>query len=56
MSDQQTATRMNAEECLRIAADCRTLARTVRNASQDTMLLHLAETWELLAKTYENGH
>ena len=55
MSDESQPQRLNAEECLRKAAECRMLARKAQNPSHQIMLLHMAETWDRIAKTY-NGN
>ena len=47
--------RLDAESCKAKAAECRALARQDRNENHRVMLLHMAETWERIAKTYENG-
>jgi hypothetical protein len=47
-------TRLDAETCRAKAAECRELARSALKQSDKIMLLHMAETWERIAKTYEN--
>ena len=36
------------------AAECREMAARAKKASDRIMLLHMAETWERIAATYEN--
>jgi hypothetical protein len=56
VSDElQQRERLDAEQCLRKAEECRMLASAARNPSHKIMLLHMAETWERVAKTY-SGH
>ena len=49
------ADHMDAEVCLRKAAECRAMAASHKNEGHRIMLLHMAETWERIAKTYEEG-
>ena len=46
---------LDAESCHAKAVECRKLASADKNAAHKIMLLHMAETWERIAKTYENG-
>ena len=53
---EEPSKRLNAESCRVKAEECRCLAQTDKNASHRVMLLHMAETWERIAKTYEHGN
>jgi hypothetical protein len=55
MAKQPAADRLDAATCRTKAEECRTLARADKNAAHRIMLLHMAETWERIAKTYEDG-
>ena len=44
---------LDSENCLRKAAECLAMARVDKNASHRTMLEHMAEPWERIAKSYE---
>jgi hypothetical protein len=46
--------RLDADACRVKAEECRMLAKSHKNASHRVMLLHMAETWERIAKTYES--
>jgi hypothetical protein len=48
------AGRLNAETCRARAEECRMLAERVGQESDRIMLLHMAETWERIAKTCES--
>jgi hypothetical protein len=50
-----TSQHMDAETCRAKSAECRELAERTKKASDRIMLEHMAETWERLAKTHENG-
>ena len=45
---------MDAETCREKAAECRALAQADKNQSHRVMLIHMAETWERIALTYED--
>jgi hypothetical protein len=45
--------RLGVETCLRKAEECRALAKADRNAAHRIMLLRMAETWERIAKAYQ---
>jgi hypothetical protein len=47
--------RLDAEKFKAKAAECRAIAKSDKNQSHRVMLVHIAETWERIAKTYENG-
>jgi len=47
--------RLNAESCRLKAEVCRQLAKSDKNPSHRIRLLHMAETWERIAMTYETG-
>lgn len=46
---------LDAQACRDKAAECRLMAEHDRNQAHRVMLLHMAETWERIAKTYEDG-
>ena len=48
--------RLSAETCRAKAEECRMLSKQASRQEHRIMLLHMAETWERIAKTYENGH
>ena len=52
MAEQPT--RLNAETCRAKAEECRMLADQHSNQAHRVMLMHMAETWERIAKTFEN--
>ena len=45
---------LDAESCMAKAAECREMAARAKRVSDRIMLLHMAETWERIAETYEN--
>jgi hypothetical protein len=47
---------LDAEVCRAKAAECRDIAQRAKTASDRIMLLHMAETWERIAKTYEGDN
>jgi hypothetical protein len=47
--------RLNSETCRAKAEECQMLAKQAHRQEHRVMLLHMAETWERIAKTYENG-
>ena len=49
-----TDTRLDAETCRAKAEECRMLAGQAKDSHHRVMLLHMAETWDRIAKTYEN--
>ena len=55
MLGMATSQHMDAETCRAKSAECRELAERTKKASDRIMLEHMAETWERLAKTHENG-
>ena len=59
MSEERVTTskseHLDAEACRAKAAECRALARVTRENSHRIMLVHMADTWDRIAKTYENG-
>jgi hypothetical protein len=46
---------LDAETCRAKAAECRALGRVASEYGHQIMLEHMAETWDRVAKTYENG-
>ena len=46
---------LDVETCRAKAEECRRLARAASSQSSTIMLFHMAETWERIAKTYEDG-
>ena len=54
MADDRSE-RLNAETCKTKAEDCRMLAKQAKISEHRIMLLHMAETWDRIANTYENG-
>lgn len=44
-----------AAECRKRAEECVEIARTARTPSQRTMLLHIADTWQRLAREAEEN-
>jgi hypothetical protein len=51
----EAAPRLNAETSRAKADECRMLAKQAKQQEHRIMLLHMAETWDRIAKTYENG-
>jgi hypothetical protein len=51
----EQASHLDAESCRAKAAECRALAQAARQQSHRTMLLHMADTWDRVAVTYETG-
>ena len=47
--------RLDAETCKRKAAECRLFAQQDQDPANRALLLHIAETWDRIGKTYENG-
>ena len=47
--------RVDADECQKNADECRALARAVKDPSHRTMLEHMANTWERLARSFRTG-
>jgi hypothetical protein len=47
---------INVEEARAKAAQCRVDAKRVTRPEHKTMLEHMAETWERIAKSLQNGH
>jgi hypothetical protein len=52
----EPAPRLNAETSRAKADECRMLAKQANRQEHRVMLMHMAETWERIAKTYENGN
>jgi hypothetical protein len=50
-----TAKPLDAEQCRLKAEECRALARTSNDPHRRTMLEHMAETWERLARSFQTG-
>jgi hypothetical protein len=50
-----TSGHLDAETCRAKAKECFALAKLASAFSHRVMLEHMAETWERIAKTYENG-
>jgi hypothetical protein len=53
--DEKPPERMDAQLCHAKAQECRGLAKLASRQGDRTMLLHMAETWERIAKTCDNG-
>ena len=53
MATEPRSDRLDADACRVKAEECRSLAKSDKNMSHRVMLLHMAETWERIAKTYE---
>ena len=49
------AERLNAEHYESSAEECRALAREAKNPSHRTMLEHMAEAWERMARSFWTG-
>jgi hypothetical protein len=47
---------MTVETCRERAAECRRMAKVAPFASHRIMLLHMAETWERIARDVENAN
>jgi hypothetical protein len=45
---------LNAEACRIKADECRTLAKEAKKQEHRVMLMHMAETWERIAKTHDD--
>ena len=52
---ERTSDRLTAKQARNKVAECRSMARQMKNAEHKTMLEHMAETWEGIAHTLENG-
>jgi hypothetical protein len=53
---KEDGARFSPETCRAKAEECRLLAKQAKQPAHRIMLLHMAETWERIAATYQSGN